>query len=84
MNQTIVFNASDVETIQPSVVNPVSSRRRERKQRVSDLPDEIRYCVPFAGWMNRHPVLTNTLLVLMAIALAWVIFTYEFTIPAYQ
>ena len=86
MNQTIIFNASDIETVQPTVSNPVSvkSSRRKRKQCVSDLPDEIRYCVPFAGWMDRHPVLTNALLILMAIALAWVIFTYEFTIPAYK
>ena len=68
MNQTIIFNKN----------------RRERKQRVSDLSDEIRYIVPFADWMDRHPLLTNTLLILMGIALLWVILTYEFTIPAYK
>jgi len=86
MNQTIIFNASDIKTVQPTVSNTVSvkSSRRERKQCVSDLPDEIRYCVPFAGWMDRHPLITNGLLILMAIALLWIILTYEFTIPAYK
>lgn len=46
--------------------------------------DELRYCVPFAGWMDRHPLMTNALLILMAIGMMWVILTYEFSIPMYR
>ena len=46
--------------------------------------DELRLIVPMAGWMDRHPKLTNVLIVVGIAALAWVVFTYEFTIPAYR
>ena len=46
--------------------------------------DEIRMIVPLAGWMERHPTITNALIAIGIAALAWVVFTYEFTIPAYQ
>ena len=46
--------------------------------------DELRLIVPMAGWMDRHPLMTNALLILMAIGMMWVILTYEFSIPMYK
>jgi hypothetical protein len=42
---------------------------------------------PLAGlfaWIDNNPRTSSALLWLMAAALAWVVFTYHFTIPAYQ
>ena len=52
--------------------------------RDANIPMEIRMIVPFAAWLYRHPTIANIIIGIMALALAWVIFTYEFTIPAYQ
>ena len=46
--------------------------------------DEIRMIVPFAGWLDRHPRLTNIIIAAGLAALAWVVLNYEFTIPAYR
>ena len=54
------------------------------KKNDSEIPMEIRYIMPFAGWLERHPTLSNILLWLMGLALVYVVFTYEFTIPAYR
>ena len=35
-------------------------------------------------WLDSHPRTAAALLWLMAAALAWVVFTYDFTIPAYK
>ena len=35
-------------------------------------------------WLDRHPRTASALLWLMAAAAAWVVFTYDFTIPMYQ
>ena len=35
-------------------------------------------------WLDRHPRTASALLWLMAAAAAWVVFTYDFTIPAYK
>ena len=45
---------------------------------------EIRLIVPMAGWIERHPRLSNWLIVIGLVAMAWVVFTYDFTIPAYR
>ena len=42
---------------------------------------------PLAGlfaWTDRHPRTSSALLWLMAAALVYVVFTYDFTIPAYK
>lgn len=44
-----------------------------------EIPMSIRYIVPFAGWLNKHPKVFNTILIIEAIALAYVVFTYDFT-----
>ena len=49
-----------------------------------DIPMEIRLIVPMAGWIERHPRLSNWLIVIGLVAMAWVVFTYDFTIPAYR
>ena len=36
------------------------------------------------AWLDRHPRTAAALLWLMAAALFWVVFTYNFTIPAYK
>ncbi len=46
--------------------------------------DEIRMIVPFAAWLDRHPAIANIIIGIMALALAYAVFSYEFTIPAYQ
>ena len=35
-------------------------------------------------WLDRHPRIAAALLWLQAAALAYVVFTYDFTIPAYK
>lgn len=40
--------------------------------------------VPFAAWLDRHPAIANIIIGIMALALAYAVFSYEFTIPAYQ
>lgn len=46
--------------------------------------DELQMIVPFAAWLDRHPTIANIIIWIMALALAYVVFSYEFTIPAYQ
>jgi hypothetical protein len=46
--------------------------------------DELQMIVPFAGWLDRHPTAASIILWIMILALVYVVFTYEFTIPAYQ
>lgn len=46
--------------------------------------DEIKMIVPFAVWLDRHPTIANIIIGIMALALAYAVFSYEFTIPAYQ
>ena len=36
------------------------------------------------AWLDRHPTIANIIIGIMALALAYAVFTYEFTIPAYQ
>ena len=52
--------------------------------RDANIPMEIRLIVPMAGWIERHPRLSNWLIVIGLVAMAWVVFTYDFTIPAYR
>ena len=35
-------------------------------------------------WVDEHPTWSNIILWLMGLALVYVVFTYEFTIPMYQ
>ena len=44
-----------------------------------EIPFEIRCIVPFAGWMVRHPKIVNAIIIIEAIALAYVVMTYNFT-----
>ena len=44
-----------------------------------EIPMSIRCILPFAGWIARHPKITNAILIIEAIALAYVVFTYDFT-----
>ena len=46
--------------------------------------DELQMIVPCAAWLDRHPTIANIIIWIMALALAYAVFTYEFTIPAYQ
>ncbi len=45
----------------------------------NDIPAEIRYIVPFVGWMERHPILMNIIFIIEAIAVALTIFFYDFS-----
>ena len=44
-----------------------------------EIPMSIRCIVPFAGWLNKHPKVFNAILIIEAIILAYVVFTYDFT-----
>jgi hypothetical protein len=44
-----------------------------------EIPMSIRCIVPFAKWMEKHPVLSNIILIIEAIALMYVVLTYNFT-----
>ena len=66
-------NASDIETVQPCIVGSRTDKEQDT------IPAEIRYIVPFAGWIERHPRLSNIGLALLGLALAWVVLNYEFT-----
>lgn len=50
----------------------------------SDIPMEVKMIIPFAVWLEHHPIISNILLVLMSIALTLAVFMYDFTIPAYK
>ena len=50
----------------------------------TDIPVEIRLIVPFAGWIGRHPKVANLLIAAGLLAVAWVVLTYDFTIPSYR
>lgn len=63
---TYIYNNSDVETVQPQKAS-------------REIPTDVRMVVPFAGWMDRHPVLTNVIIGLGIVALCWVVLTYDFT-----
>ena len=36
------------------------------------------------AWLDRHPRTSSALLWLLGLLLAWTVFNYRFTIPAYQ
>lgn len=53
----------------------------------TNTPAELRELgalAPLFTWIDRHPRTTSALLWIMAAALAWAVFTYDFTIPAYK
>ena len=53
----------------------------------SNTPAELRELgalAPLFAWTDRHPRTAAALLWLMAAALVYVVFTYNFTIPAYK
>lgn len=53
----------------------------------TNTPAELRELgalAPLFEWIDRHPRASSALLWIMAAALAWAVFTYDFTIPAYK
>ena len=48
-------------------------------KQTENIPFDVRLCVPFAGWIARHPKLTNAVLIAMGMAMVWVVLNYEFT-----
>ena len=54
---------------------------------INDTPAELRELGALASlfaWTDRHPRAAAVLLWLMAAALVWAVFTYDFTIPMYK
>lgn len=43
------------------------------------LPWEVTSIIPFAAWLDKHPALENILLWIMGTALAYAVWTYDFT-----
>ena len=72
---TIVFNTSDIETIQPIVADQSISEERT----IKNTPDEVRYTVPGASWMDAHPTLSNIIIGIMAVLAFYVVLFYNFT-----
>lgn len=53
----------------------------------TNTPAELRELgalAPLFAWTDRHPRAASVLLALMVAALVYVVFTYNFTIPAYK
>ena len=53
----------------------------------TNTPAELRELgalAPLFAWTDRHPCAASVLLWLMVAALVYVVFTYNFTIPAYK
>lgn len=53
----------------------------------TNTPAELRELgalAPLFAWLARHPRTSSALLWAMAAALVYVVFTYNFTIPAYK
>ena len=53
----------------------------------TNTPAELRELgalAPIFAWTDRHPRAASVLLWLMVAALVYVVFTYNFTIPAYK
>ena len=53
----------------------------------TNTPAELRELgalAPLFAWTDRHPRAAAVLLWIMAAALVYVVFTYNFTIPAYK
>ena len=46
---------------------------------MKDLPASVKCLIPFATWFEKHPKVMNVILWAEAIALLYVIFTYDFT-----
>ena len=44
-----------------------------------EIPMSIRCIIPFASWLNKHPKVFNTILIIEAIALMIAVITYNFT-----
>ena len=54
---------------------------------INDTPAELRELgalAPLFAWTDRHPRAASVLLWIMAAALVYAVFTYEFTIPMYK
>jgi hypothetical protein len=65
MIQKITFSERDAETC--------------RQEASREIPTDVRMVVPFAGWIDRHPMVANVIIVLGIVALCWVVLTYDFT-----
>lgn len=63
---TYIYNNSDVETVQPQEAD-------------REIPTDVRMVVPFAAWIDRHPMVANVIIGLGIVALCWVVLTYDFT-----
>lgn len=65
MIQKIIFSERDCETC--------------RQETSREIPADVRMVVPFAGWIDRHPMVANVIIGLGIVALCWVVLTYDFT-----
>ncbi len=53
--------------------------RKMKTNKENQVPAELKFIVPFVGWMEKYPKLANIILVLELIALALAAFFYDFT-----
>jgi len=45
----------------------------------NEVPDSVKIIIPFAEWLDRHPVITNILIAIGVAAMVFVALTYEYT-----
>ena len=44
-----------------------------------EIPASVRCIIPFAGWLEKHPMVFRLILIIESLALIWAVTTYEFT-----
>lgn len=51
----------------------------ETKKATNELPWEVTSIIPGAEWLSKHPALEKALMWIMSAALAYAVWTYDFT-----
>jgi hypothetical protein len=51
----------------------------ETKKATNELPWEVTSIIPGAEWLGKHPALEKALMWIMSAALAYAVWTYDFT-----
>jgi len=51
----------------------------ETKKATNELPWEVTSIIPGAEWLGKHPALEKVLMWIMSAALAYAVWTYDFT-----
>ena len=87
---TIIFNASDIETVQPMTADTKDTKSAEANSSLftlqsslktaKDIPEDVRHAVPFAAWLDAHPIVSTIFMAIMAVMTFYAVLFYDFTI----